>query len=92
MKHTPEPWTIEYDNSDNGWCYRVGPAELWASYNCCPETGERVKSGARLISMAPVMRDLLATLERDMILSTPRDMRHLDQIREILAYIEEGKI
>lgn len=91
-KFTSGPWNPEYDNSDSGsggWWYRVGPAEVWASYRCSAEEEARVEADARLISMAPEMYRLLTQLEKTMILSTPQDFSNLDRIREILEYIDE---
>ena len=56
MKHTPGPWTAEYDNRGNGgfgeW-YNVGPARVYI-------VGESSEADARLIAAAP---DLLEALE-----------------------------
>jgi len=90
-KFTHGPWNPEYDNSDSsagGWWYRVGPAEVWASYRCSPDEEARVEADARLIAMAPEMYKLLTKLEKEMILSTPQDFENLDRIREILSYID----
>ncbi|WP_019573405.1 hypothetical protein [Curvibacter lanceolatus] len=59
--HTPGPWPIEYDNSDGGQWYSVGPATIYFNYNRDPKEQEQAFADASLIATAP---DLLMALTR----------------------------
>jgi hypothetical protein len=61
-KHTPGPWTIEYDGLQNGGqLFEIGPVELWYPRNCTKQEYETVKADSRLIAAAP---DMLETLKQ----------------------------
>lgn len=62
LKHTPGPWEIEYDNSDSGQWFSVGPAKIefgWATN----EREEEAEANAKLIAAAPTMLSLLLKLK-----------------------------
>lgn len=58
-KHTPGPWTYEYDNSDTGggqWYDIKGPngeSLLWWPYNAIDAVADRCLANAHLIAAAP---------------------------------------
>lgn len=57
-KHTPAPWKIEHDNSDQssgGQWFDVGPARVWYSYRSPLDVVDQAKADADLISAAPEM-------------------------------------
>ena len=54
-QHTPTPWTVEYDNSDEsdgGQWFNIGPATVWYSYRSPPEVEARAKTDAEFIARA----------------------------------------
>ena len=62
-KHTPGPWEITYENSDNysggQWFDVGGVAQVRFRYQCTIAEGETAEANARLIAAAPELLEAL---------------------------------
>lgn len=84
-KHTPGPWTIDYDNADHrggGQWYTVGPAKVWFPYSSTPEQEATALASARLIASAPEMLEALKCIN---VLTSPGS-RTLDEMIRDMGY------
>ena len=62
MAHTPGPWEIEYNNSDDasgGEWWTVGPATVHFPYQSSPDLTEQALANARLIARTPIMYEYI---------------------------------
>lgn len=65
---TQAPWIVEYDNSETGQWYTVGPVKVEFRYN--DPIGEKsAEADAKLISKCNEMRDMLIALRHSAFLA-----------------------